>query len=143
MGTSLRELIIKAARQLRPYLHEFEAIAVRGHSGHLVGPAVAALLGKDVISVRKRVEVSHSCCKVEGAVVDSYLILDDFMSSGDTVKDIIKNVKEWHPPSRLVGIYVYGQSWFNPENFTQFNCWGLDGLSGKFAPHPDTADQAA
>lgn len=96
-----------------------------------------------MLSVRKRKEVSHSYHKVEGPLVNSYLILDDFMSSGDTIKQIIEDVKEWHPTIKLAGIYVYGQSWFCEDRFEQFNCWGLDGLTGKFCPHPDTVDQTA
>jgi len=75
---------------------EFDAIAFRGMSGAMVAPILAHLLGKTLIMVRKG-ENCHSCHGVEGdAGADSYIIVDDFLSTGDTIEQIVTAVQsEW------------------------------------------------
>ncbi len=65
---------------------KFDAIACRGVSGLLIAPIVAMRLNKTLIVVRKG-EKTHSCYVVEGDhAAKRYLILDDFIASGATVR---------------------------------------------------------
>ncbi len=87
----------------------FDAVAYSGHSGALVAPLIAGLMSKDLILVRKSDDDSHSDNSVEASRrgVKSYIIVDDFMSSGRTVERIAKSVRYYLPRAKLVGIYEY------------------------------------
>jgi orotate phosphoribosyltransferase-like protein len=83
---------------LRPHRKNFDSIAFRGVSGALVAPILAHKLKKHLISVRKNTHDSHvmSNYKVEGNVASqSYIIVDDFICSGNTIKTIVNEVMEW------------------------------------------------
>lgn len=103
--------------------HEFDAIAVSGVSGLTMGSIVSFQLNKPLIVVRKDYEVtdhhSHSTLKVEGPDrIDSFVIFDDCISSGNTVKRIdqaifaryAKVLNLVHP--KLVGVYTYAYPTF-------------------------------
>lgn len=88
----------------------FELIAFRGMSGALVGPMVAARLNKEFLMVRKRKDNSHSSFDVEGTVPvtsQRYIIVDDFICSGRTVRTVIDKISEVLPEAECVGIAVY------------------------------------
>jgi adenine/guanine phosphoribosyltransferase-like PRPP-binding protein len=75
----------------------FDAIAVAGVSGLTMGAILAHRLNKHLIVVRKDGESRHSSYEVEGKVPDrteKILIVDDFMSSGKTVRTIIQKVHQ-------------------------------------------------
>lgn len=101
----------RAIRDLR-----FDAIAFSGMSGALVAPAVAMALQKPMILARKSTDDSHAGRGVvEGALeANTYIIIDDFMSSGDTIRRIHDSVTaaaathHIHPHKIIcVGIYLY------------------------------------
>jgi orotate phosphoribosyltransferase-like protein len=90
--------VIKAIKLLE-LENKFDAIAFRGLSGSLIAPVVALKLGKTLLAVRKG-EECHSSRQVEGDLgADRYIIIDDFVSSGETVnkirKAIIRRVKDF------------------------------------------------
>jgi len=85
----LRDAVTRVVRVLREdvKLNTFDAIAFRGVSGALVAPAVAVAVGKPLIVVRKS-EASHGR-PVEGAITAKrYVIVDDFVGAGGTVRAI-------------------------------------------------------
>lgn len=96
--------------------HRFESIAVQGMSGATIGSIVAYELGKTICLVRKMNDPSHGVDHhrllhptasffVEGDVaVKRYVILDDFISSGDTVLNIIESMKDFAPWARAIGM---------------------------------------
>lgn len=90
---------------------KFASIAFRGVSGSLVAPAVAVRLKKGLIVVRKDTSSQHSCYLVEGHRLigpQKYIIIDDFPSSGQTVKEIVNEIKERHnAAAKCVGVYWY------------------------------------
>jgi adenine/guanine phosphoribosyltransferase-like PRPP-binding protein len=106
----------QAVRVLRRFRQDkpFDAIAFRGNSG-AVAFHVAHALGLGVICVRKGARsfsnepgTHHSVHQVEGLrSADSYVILDDFVSSGGTVRDIYHAVSTFAPHAELVGLYTY------------------------------------
>lgn len=69
-----------------------DAIAVTGKSGQALAFATSMLIGFPLIVVRKPNDGSHSWERVEGTEgveVKRYLVLDDFVSSGTTIRNIV------------------------------------------------------
>lgn len=121
----LKETVDKTTEhilKLQPII-KFQAIAFRGNSGAGIAFPVSYATGIPLICVRKG-ENSHGNC-IEGAnlKIDRYLILDDFIDMGHTVKAIIDTLHN----DICVGIYLYTcdhgyESWdaipvFNLKNF--------------------------
>jgi adenine/guanine phosphoribosyltransferase-like PRPP-binding protein len=99
---------------------EFDAIACRGVSGLLIAPVVAMRLNKTLIVVRKG-EKTHSGYKVEGDHgAKRYLILDDFIDGGDTVRITIKDIYATNPAARCVGFIAYKRLSFMDRNVGTF-----------------------
>lgn len=91
-----------AERALRT--HEFDTLAFRGMSGAFIGPALAAKLKKEMILVRKN-DGSHSPYVTEGYKAASrYIIVDDFIDSGETKRRIIEAVQQFAPDANFVGL---------------------------------------
>ena len=98
---------------------EFDAIACRGVSGLLIAPIVAMRLNKTLIVVRKG-EKTHSSRSVEGDHgAKRYLILDDFIDEGDTVRAITHYVYVSNPKALCVGFIAYKRLSFkkSPDSF--------------------------
>lgn len=86
---------------------QFDAIAARGLSGLLFAPIVAMALNKTLLVVRKG-ESCHSGRTVEGDVgARSYIIIDDFISSGNTVAATVNEIAEAVPLAVCVGMVHY------------------------------------
>lgn len=106
--TLLKKEIALAVKSVKSLT--FRSIAFRGVSGALVAPIVAVRLKKGLIVVRKR-ESQHSTYLVEGHRLigpQKYIIIDDFPSTGDTIKEIMKEIKANHNQSaKCVGVYFY------------------------------------
>jgi orotate phosphoribosyltransferase len=88
---------------------QFDAIAARGLSGFLFAPIVAMALNKTLLMVRKG-ERCHSGHTVEGDYgARNYIIIDDFISSGNTISATIDAVAEEVPTARCVGMVHYSR----------------------------------
>ena len=114
----------KEIANLRKSHMEFSAIAVSGVSGMVIGSIVAHLLKLRLIVVRKGIEGSHAKFEVEGCPVDDfrYIVLDDFIDTGNTYHRIEKAITEQNPNSVCYGIFCYhgfDPGFFNNENLTQ------------------------
>jgi adenine/guanine phosphoribosyltransferase-like PRPP-binding protein len=95
---------------------KFDAIACRGVSGLLIAPIVAMRLGKFLIVVRKG-EKTHSCYEVEGDHgAQRYVILDDFIDAGDTVKAITSKIYAVNPEARCAGFIAYKRLSYKNSN---------------------------
>ena len=99
---------------------DFEAIAFRGMSGALLAPLLAYHTHKSLLMVRKPKhtdnghEHDHSNFRVEGdRATKRYLILDDFMCSGNTIWSIVREIRSWAPEARCIGALFYS----GPLNF--------------------------
>lgn len=76
---------------MKPNLDGFDAIVFRGSSGAALAYPVAYLLKKPLLHVRK--ELGHSYSKLEGLYgAKRIAIVDDFVSSGDTLRTIMQEV---------------------------------------------------
>jgi orotate phosphoribosyltransferase len=100
------KIIIKAVCDLRKISDTFDSIACCGVSGLMVVPQIAELLQKHIIVVRKG-EKCYSEFRTEGVAPFRYIILDDLICSGDTVKRIKKTLKEEYARSICQGVYCY------------------------------------
>jgi orotate phosphoribosyltransferase-like protein len=94
----------------------FDAIAFSGSSGCAIAFHVAATLGIPLMYVRKANEQSHSYQKVDcnfaRGEIKKYLIVDDFVQSGDTIRHITNTIaavceKQGSYPAKPVGIFCY------------------------------------
>ena len=92
------------------------SIAVTGLSGLVIGGLVSVKTNLPLILVRKDGEDKHSSYEVE--FTDdlkelNYCIVDDLVSSGDTLKRIINKIningKDHLTPNKLKKIYLYKQ----------------------------------
>jgi len=112
--SSVRDIIIpRLIENITKFgMDNFDAIVFRGMSGALVAPIVGYLIKKPVVLVRKDKD-SHSNYWVEGLYeVNRYIIIDDLISSGATMNEILKKMKERHvaefsSPHECVGMFLY------------------------------------
>ena len=109
---ALRKTIVTAAKTLKNY--EFDTIAFRGMSGALPAIPLALRLKKEFIFVRKDFEVgtgSHSYRQVEGhKTVERYVIIDDLICSGKTLKEIVKHIHTFAPKAKCIGVFLTDSS---------------------------------
>jgi hypothetical protein len=97
---------------------EFDAMAFRGMSGAMFAPILAYQMGKYLLMVRKPGDDTHSRMNVEGYYASKrYVIVDDFTSSGDTLRAIHDAIREEVPQAKCVGVYLYTCHIFHPDYF--------------------------
>jgi hypothetical protein len=105
--------IQRVVRHLRKRIDEFDAIAVCGVSGLLIGTTVADKLDKPLIVVRKPDDkTTHSRLKVEGSLLGRYLIVDDLVCFGGTVRRMVKAIKEHNEYAVCVGVYCFAEMYY-------------------------------
>ncbi len=113
-----------------------QAIAFRGLSGSMVAPIVAHQLDLNPIGIRKPGESSHqgstvSRVDIHGEEVKRYVIVDDFVATGDTIRKIVTN--EATQGLRLLGVFCYTR----PIRWTYDSTTGLDVKIPCFGCIPD------
>lgn len=101
------KVIINAYAKLAKVDFWYDAIACCGTSGMLVVPQIAELLKKNIIVARKINDNCYSDFIIEGPSTKQYIIIDDLICSGKTVKHIMKAIKTETPRSKCMGIYSY------------------------------------
>jgi adenine/guanine phosphoribosyltransferase-like PRPP-binding protein len=101
------KIIIKAVCDLRKLEDNFDSIACCGVSGLMVVPQIAELLNKNIVIIRKQNEKRYSDFYIEGVSPFRYVIIDDLICSGNTIKWINNVIHEDNPKARCVGLYCY------------------------------------
>jgi orotate phosphoribosyltransferase-like protein len=102
--------IIKAVCDLRKISDDFDSVSCCGTSGLLVVPQISELLNKNILIVRKPHNEKlreYSEFTLEGVAPKRYVIIDDLICSGKTIRYIMKEIKEEHPHAICVGVYCY------------------------------------
>jgi orotate phosphoribosyltransferase-like protein len=95
--------------------NHFDAIAFTGTSGAALAYPLSIKMKVPLICVRKSVKDNHYGSKLEGCInARTYIIVDDFICSGSTMRKIEKAVKKgiWYRENtepKLVGVYLYAQ----------------------------------
>ena len=87
--------------------YKFDGIACSGVSGLMLVPQLCEKLDKNIIVVRKIKETRYSPFDYEGVPPKKYIIVDDLVSSGNTVQRILELFKEEIPSAKCVGYYSY------------------------------------
>lgn len=100
------KIIIKAVCDLRKINNQFDTIACCGVSGLMVVPQIAELLNKHILIIRKN-EKCYSDFPMEGVAPFRYIIIDDLVCSGNTIKHIKHTIYEDSPKAYCVGVYCY------------------------------------
>ena len=100
-----QQMIKNAVKVLSQY--EFDGIACTGVSGLMIVPQLCEILDKNIIVVRKIKETRYSPFDYEGVPPKRYVIVDDLVSSGNTIQRILKLFKEEIPSAKCVGYYSY------------------------------------
>lgn len=104
---ALRASIKMATNALKVNTVRFDAIAMRGVSGLTFGSTLAYRLRKNIIVIRKPADGTHSKQAVEYRPDTlSCIIVDDLISSGDTIRAMLKALREHGIACR--GVYLYG-----------------------------------
>ena len=109
---SLAKRVAKHMVKLRSTL-KFDAIAFTGSSGAALAYPVSVITGIPLVHVRKR-ENSHGS-EIEGdGELKSYIILDDFIDSGATIKRIHGKIISYshinaEDAATCVGIALYNE----------------------------------
>lgn len=116
------KIIVESLRVLRPHSKEFDAIAFRGFSGSMLGPILAFALKKKMIIVRKEKEPSHGS-SIEGARCNRYIIVDDFIAGGMTVRTIISKIAASTIGGIPVGIFLWNHSTNTTGTFEGLPVW--------------------
>lgn len=108
LNTTYRNQIInETVDRLTELYNDFDTIACCGTSGLLVVPRVCEILKKNILIVRKKKEKRYSPFSYEGAVPKNYVIVDDLICSGSTIKHIINTIQEDCPTSNCIGVYIF------------------------------------
>lgn len=105
------ETVNKSLKKIREFKkkNDFDAIAFTGTSGAGLAYVLSYKLKIPLICVRKK-DRSHYTKRIEGAYLSNrFLIVDDFISSGNTMKRIISSINEEYPLSKPVGIFLYSE----------------------------------
>jgi len=105
---------------------KFDAIACRGMSGLLVSSPLGMMMEKPVIVVRKGTSGTHSGSNVEGylPVHLKYIIVDDFVETGATIRTIIRRIGEYYRPdffrktAKCVGVFLYKT--YDPDDYYRY-----------------------
>ena len=100
-------IIVKAVCNLRKISNEFDSIACCGVSGLVVVPQIAELLNKHIVIIRKPDEKCYSDFPMEGVTPFRYVIVDDLICSGSTIKHIKNTIYEDCPKAQCIGAYFY------------------------------------
>jgi len=103
-----KEVVSDCLKCLAAHKDNFDAIAVSGYSMSLIGSIIAHKMNKGLIIVRKDEDERASNFEVEGTVCDRYIIIDDLICSGETLRRITNKISELHhSPAKLYGVYLY------------------------------------
>ena len=106
---SRNKIIDKAVCELAPIVHRFESIVCCGTSGLMVVPQIAERLRKNIVVVRKGTDNCYSTFMIEGPQPRRFIIVDDLICSGNTIKHILSQISIEYNTNVCypVGIYCY------------------------------------
>jgi adenine/guanine phosphoribosyltransferase-like PRPP-binding protein len=98
--------MIKAYREKEP----FDSIAFCGTSGAAFAYPLSLRLNIPLIHVRKDGVKTHATSKVEGNIgCKSYIIVDDLIFTGTTIRYIKDTIAEYIPSARYKRVFLYGE----------------------------------
>ena len=114
-GKGFLKLVPLAVKKLRAIkkLHPFDAIAFRGSSGAALAFPLSYFLKLPLIHVRKGAS-HYGSGLIEGTISSKrYIIIDDFIDRGTTIKKIISEIKK-NIGAEPVAICLYSSAKYGP-----------------------------
>lgn len=120
-GKQFLKLVPLAIKELRAIkkIHPFDAIAFTGSSGAALAYPLSYLMKMPLIHVRKG-SSHYSRGKIEGTVSSKrYIIIDDFIETGASIKRIIKAINYELDRAIPVAICLYGSSSYSAFTFNK------------------------
>jgi adenine/guanine phosphoribosyltransferase-like PRPP-binding protein len=106
-----QEMIPLAMKSVQEFSkkHKFDAIAFKGSSGAAIAYPLSYLLNLPLIHVRGNNKTNHYIHPIEGLIsTKKYIIVDDFIASGDTMQEIINTIStELKGKAQPIGIVLY------------------------------------
>jgi adenine/guanine phosphoribosyltransferase-like PRPP-binding protein len=103
--TFLFVAVTRMAKILSQY--DYDALAFSGNSGALIAAPLSLATGKPLLLVRKYMSNCHAGFRVEGlGKIHRYVIVDDFIDTGNTVRRIRRAVSEHRVGSICIGILL-------------------------------------
>lgn len=126
----IQRTIRNATIVLARYDFQFDAFAVRGISGTLLGAHLSLAMSKYLNVVRKSDMDSHSYRWVEGnRNTRKYIILDDCVASGNTVYQIVSHMKKFAPHAVCLGVLECGNiDEYSEENLYRHDLTRIDNI---------------
>jgi hypothetical protein len=116
-------LVHKLTRRLNRIIKEnrnIQALAACGHSGLPVASVLSYNLGLPLIGVRKNCDGTHDHNQVNGYLdVPGYIIIDDLISSGQTVSNIMTSISAAAVNVGTEGPVCYGIVLYNSDGNTK------------------------
>lgn len=101
--------VVKEIRKIHKKT-KINAIAFTGSSGAALAYPVSYITGIPLLCVRKSTKDNHYHNKLEGYVnPKNYVIIDDIIATGRTVKSIRKAIAKESPKSKLLNVVLYNQ----------------------------------
>lgn len=89
---------------------KYDTMIGTGMSGTVFAARMAPVMHKDFAILRKENDNSHMGAGLEGFVGDRWLFVDEFISTGETLRRVVKFMSYHHPRSEFVGAYLYHHS---------------------------------
>ena len=96
-------------------LIKFEAVAATGTSGLAISPILSHVFDKKLTIIQKKSTRRHSNQLVDGWVDLDYVIVDDFIGTGKTIKRIQDGLAIYN--GKLNGIFLYNSNRFTPPKY--------------------------
>ena len=101
----LKKLAEVAIKTLNTMSDKYDTLVFCGISGAIIGPMVALAVSKEMVLVRKKGDIRHSGYDVAGySSPKKYIIIDDFVDSGETATHIQKEMHKFQPKAECLGV---------------------------------------
>lgn len=104
----LGKIVAEIQRKIKVLKIGYDTIACRGLSGLAVAGALSLAENKPITLIRKS-DSSHDTAGAKGFIGNTYIIIDDFINSGETIEEIIKEINK-RKRAKCVAIFLYNQS---------------------------------
>jgi orotate phosphoribosyltransferase len=117
----IKESVTAAVKLFRGVKTRYTFIVCSGYSGVLIAPHVVLAVNKELIIVRKSAQNTHGMLVEQHNIRGKdYIILDDFIQTGDTVRRIIEILQKEKPHLKCVGIVAYDyKKWSSAKDVTE------------------------
>jgi len=132
--TTLRGL----ARAIKTLTPDVEGIAFRGASGSLVAMPLCVLLKKMPMMIRKQ-DGNHSGSIMEGGHCSNFVIVDDLVDTGSTVRVILDSIAQIYGGHyyECKGVFCYACDFQNGRPYKYINTDTENLKQGNYTSYPN------